>query len=145
MKNYSTFLIATVAAGFLSGPLLAQDAPMMDLNVMTCADLMKMDQPGMMAAATTAEMMMQMSAMTDAQKAIIDDKHAVETQDLTAPKKLQFIAMALLAENKAKTDAMSDADKAAARKMTESHLAKMEAACKGNDAMMMGDVMKAMK
>ena len=145
MKNYSTFLIATVAAGFLSGPLLAQDAAMMDMSTMTCADLMKMDQPGMMSAASTAEVMMQMSAMTDAQKAIIDDKYAVETQDMTAPKKLQFMATAMLAENLVKMNAMSDADKAAAMKMTESHMAMMEAACKGNDAMMMNDVMKAMK
>ena len=144
MKTYSAFLLATVAVGFLAIPSFAQDK-MMDLSTMTCADLMKMDKDGMMMTASNADMMMQMDAMSDADKKMMADKMATETAGMNDADKNAHMMMAMQADMKTKMDAMSDADKATHMKAMEDMSMKMEGACKGNDTMTMTDVMKATK
>ena len=142
MKNLSAFLFATVAAGLMSTPSFAEDK-MMDMTTMTCGDLMKMDKDGMMTAASNAGMMIQLDAMSDADKKAMDDKMAAETAGMSDADKKSHMMMAMQGDMKTKMDAMTDDEKAAQMKMDTDMMTKMETACKGKDDMMVTDVMKS--
>ncbi len=112
MNTVCKSLSMLALVAFSAAPVVAQDK--MDMSKMTCGELMKMDKDGMMMAAENADMMMKSDGMSDADK------------------------MAM----KEKMDKMSDTEKTDHMKMTEENMMKMEAACKGNDSMMVMDAMK---
>ena len=142
MKKLSAFLLATSIAGLMSTPSLAEDK-MMDMTTMTCGDLMKMDKDGMMSAASHAGIMMQMDAMSDADKKAMEDKMATETAGMSDADKKSHMMMAMQTDMKTKMDAMTDDEKAAQMKTDTDMMTKMETACKDKDDMMVTDVMKS--
>ena len=143
MKRFSNLLCAAAAACVMSTPLFAQDAALTDMSTMTCGDLMKMDQSGMMSAASHAEMMMQMNGMSDADKTAMDGRSATDMTNMTDEQKsAQRMAM-MQTEMQTKMDAMTDDEKAAHTKTSEEMMTKMQTACAGKDTMKVDEVMKS--
>ena len=138
------FLILPAAVLTLALPPFAQDAMMGDMSTMTCGDLMKMDKDGMMKAADNMDMMMQMDAMSDADKAAMAEKMKAETAGMTEAQMHEHMMMAMQDDMKMKMDAMTDDQKAEHMKMTEASMTKMETACKGHDDMTVTDAMGSM-
>ncbi|MBC7740114.1 MAG: hypothetical protein H7245_23545 [Candidatus Saccharibacteria bacterium] len=143
MKTISNLLFAAAAASVMSTPLFAQDAAMTDMSTMTCADLMKMDETGMMSAASHAEMMMQMNAMSDADKTAMDGKSTTDMTNMTDEQKSANRMTMMQTEMQTKMDAMTDDEKAAQMKTTQDMMTKMETACAGKDTMTVDEVMKS--
>ena len=139
MKSFSKLLSVAAAACVMSTPLFA----MTDMATMTCGDLMKMDQTGMMSAASHAEMMMQMNAMSDADKTAMDGRSTTDMTNMTDEQKSTNRMTMMQTEMQTKMDAMTDDEKAAHTKTSEEMMTKMQTACDGKDTMKVDDVMKS--
>jgi hypothetical protein len=135
-------LSATVAAAFLAGPVFAQ-ADSLDVNTMTCASLLQLDETAMTAAVNNASTMMQFETMSDTDKQALEDKMATETAGMSEAEKSAHRMTALQTEMQAKTDAMTEEEKTAQTQANADMMTKLKTACTGNDTMPIMDALKS--
>jgi hypothetical protein len=134
-------LLAPLALVALTLPLSAQTTPMTDMSTMTCADLAKLDQTGMMQASDQHMMLSSYADLTETDRTAMDAKLGV-TAEMDEMQKNEKILTGMAADHTAMMSSMTEEQKTAATKASEDHMAELTAACAGNDTMLLQDAIK---